>query len=98
MYTVTLKKGEEKRILQFHPWVSANEVSKIEGKDAQGSIARVQAFDGRFVGYGFINHKSKILVRIVSRDETPVDRDFFYNRIKAAKEYRESLERTSARS
>ena len=91
MYTVTLKKGEEKRILQFHPWVYANEVSKIEGKDAQGSIARVQAFDGRFVGYGFINHKSKILVRIVSRDETPVDRDFFYNRIKAAKEYRESL-------
>lgn len=91
MYTVTLKKGEEKRILQFHPWVYANEVSKIEGKDAQGSIARVQAFDGRFVGYGFINHKSKILVRIVSRDETPVDRDFFYKRIKAAKEYRESL-------
>ncbi len=91
MYTVTLKKGEEKRILQFHPWVYANEVSKIEGKDAQGSIARVQAFDGRFVGYGFINHKSKILVRIVSRDETPVNRDFFYKRIKAAKEYRESL-------
>ncbi len=91
MYTVTLKKGEEKRILQFHPWVYANEVSKIEGKDAQGSIARVQAFDGRFVGYGFINHKSKILVRIVSRDETPVDRDFFYKRIKAAKEYRERL-------
>ena len=91
MYTVTLKKGEEKRILQFHPWVYANEVSKIEGKDVQGSIARVQAFDGRFIGYGFINHKSKILVRIVTRDETPVDRDFFYQRIKKAKEYREQL-------
>lgn len=91
MYTVTLKKGEEKRILQFHPWVYANEVAKIEGKDVQGSIARVQAYDGRFIGCGFINHKSKILVRIVSRDERPVDRDFFYERIKKAKEYREEL-------
>ncbi len=91
MYTVTLKKGEEKRLMQFHPWVYANEISKIEGKDVQGSIARVQAFDGRFIGYGFINHKSKILVRILSRDERPVDRDFFYEKIKAAKQYRESL-------
>ena len=49
MYTLTLKKGEEKRILT-HPWVYANEVAKTEGKDAQGSVAKVVAFDGRFVG------------------------------------------------
>ncbi len=91
MYTVTLKKGEEKRILQNHPWVYANEVAKIEGKDAQGSIARVQAHDGRFIGNGFINHRSKILVRIVTRDDAPVDYDFFYSRVKKAKEYRETL-------
>lgn len=90
MYTLTLKKGEEKRILH-HPWVYANEVAKIEGKDKQGSIAKVVASDGRFVGYGYINHLSKIIVRILSRDETPIDRDFFYNRIKKAKEYREEL-------
>ena len=90
MYTLTLKKGEEKRILN-HPWVYANEVAKIEGKDVQGSIAKVVAFDGRFIGYGYINHMSKIIVRILSRDETPIDREFFYNRIKKAKEYRESL-------
>ena len=90
MYTLTLKKGEEKRIMN-HPWVYANEVAKIEGKDVQGSIAKVVAYDGRFIGYGYINHMSKIIVRILSRDETPIDRDFFYNRIKKAKEYRESL-------
>ena len=90
MYTLTLKKGEEKRILH-HPWVYANEVAKIDGKDKQGSIARVESFDGRFVGYGFINHRSKIIVRILSRDETPIDRAFFYDRIKRAKEYREEL-------
>lgn len=90
MYTLTLKQGKEKRILH-HPWVYANEVAKMEGKDKQGSIAKVCASDGRFVGYGFINHFSKIIVRILTRDETPIDRAFFYNRIKQAKDYRESL-------
>lgn len=81
MYILTLKKGEEKRIINGHPWVYANEVAKIEGKDSQGSIAKVLANDGRFVGYGYINHLSKIIVRILTRDETVIDRDFFYNRI-----------------
>lgn len=49
MYTLTLKKGEEKRILAGHPWVYANEIQKIEGHGEQGSIARVQAHDGRFL-------------------------------------------------
>jgi 23S rRNA (cytosine1962-C5)-methyltransferase len=90
MYTLTLKEGKEKRLLR-HPWVYSNEVAKIDGKDAQGSIAKVVAHDGRFVGYGYINHFSKIIVRILSRSETPIDREFFYERIKRAKEYRENL-------
>jgi len=91
MYVVILKKGEERRIMNGHPWVFANEVSKIEGKDLQGSIAKVVAIDGRFIGYGFINHVSKIIVRILSRDETEINRDFFYNRIKQANDYRVNL-------
>lgn len=91
MYIVTLKKNEEKRILNGFPWVYANEVYKIDGKDKQGSVARVEAFDGRFVGIGFINHLSKILVRILSLKEEVVDEEFFRKRIVAAKEYRESL-------
>lgn len=88
MYTVILKKNEEKRILNGFPWVYANEVYKVEGKDKQGSVARVLANDGRFVGIGFINHLSKILVRILSLKEEIVDEDFFRKRIRSAVEYR----------
>jgi 23S rRNA (cytosine1962-C5)-methyltransferase len=91
MYIVILKKGEEKRIIEGHPWVYANEVQKIEGHDIQGSIAKVVSYDQRFIGYGYINHASKILVRILTRDETPIDYDFFYQRIKASNDYRLSL-------
>lgn len=91
MYTLYLKKGEERRIVNGHPWVFANEVAKIEGKDMQGSVAKVLSFDNRLVGYGFINHKSKIIVRIITRDDTPIDRDLFYNRILTAKQTKEAL-------
>ena len=81
MYTVTLKKNEEKRILNGYPWVFANEVYKIDGKDQQGSVAEVRSFDGRFIGKGFINHHSKILVRMLTLKNEIIDRDFFFNRI-----------------
>lgn len=87
MYTVVLKPKEEKRAMR-HPWIYANEVAKVEGKDVQGSIARVESFDRRLVGYGFINHHSKILVRILSRKEEAFDRDFFAARIVAADRFR----------
>lgn len=66
-YTVYLKKNEEKRILAGHSWVYANEVAKIEGKDKNGALATVLSHDGRYIGKGYINHLSKILVRIFIR-------------------------------
>lgn len=51
-YSVYLKKGEEKRIIQGHSWVYANEVAKIEGKDKNGSLACVYTHDGKFLGKG----------------------------------------------
>ncbi|MCH5156400.1 MAG: class I SAM-dependent rRNA methyltransferase [Clostridiales bacterium] len=68
-YKVYLKKGEERRIINGHSWVYANEVAKIDGKDKNGELATVYSHDGRYIGKGFINHASKILVRIFIRDE-----------------------------
>ena len=92
MYSVYLKKGEEKRILNGHSWVYANEVAKIEGKDKNGSLASVFTHDGRFIGKGYINHLSKILVRIFIRDENQVDDKAFYlERLKNADDFRKNL-------
>ena len=90
-YTVYLKKNEEKRLIAGHSWVFANEVARIEGKDKNGSLATVCSFDGRFIGKGYINHASKILVRIFIRNEETDDGDFYYQRIKEAWEQRKKL-------
>ena len=91
MYIVTLKRNEEKRILNGYPWVFANEVYKVEGKDVQGSVAEVRGYDGRFIGKGFINHASKILVRILTLKDVEINRDFFAKRIKEAVNSRKVL-------
>lgn len=90
-YNVYLKKGEEKRIVAGHSWVYANEVAKIEGKDKNGALAAVYSNDGRFIGRGYINHASKILVRIFIRNSGEDDAEFYENAIRAANDYRRSL-------
>lgn len=91
-YSVYLKKGEEKRVIQGHSWVYANEVARIEGKDKNGSLASVFSYDGKFIGKGYINHLSKIFVRIFIRDESTVDdEDFYKQRIQRANSARITL-------
>lgn len=90
-YSIYLKKNEEKRILAGHSWVYANEVAKIEGKNKNGSLASVYSFDGRFIGKGYINHASKILVRIFIRDNSTDDKAFYLEKIKTANDYRRRL-------
>lgn len=90
MYIVKLKQGKEKRALN-HPWIYANEVEKISEKDKNGSVCKVISHDGRLIGYGFINHLSKILVRIISRKDDDFGYDFFKNRIKESIDKRELL-------
>lgn len=90
-YEIYLKKGEERRILNGHSWVYANEVHHIDGKDKNGSLATVFSFDGRYLGKGFINHASKILVRIFIRDEREDAENIIAERIHQANQQRRSL-------
>ncbi len=90
-YEVYLKKNEEKRIVAGHSWVYANEVARIEGKDKNGSLASVYSSDGKFIGKGYINHASKILVRIFIRGNGTDDREFYMQKLTAAWEYRKKL-------
>lgn len=90
-YEIYLKKNEEKRIAAGHSWVYANEVARIEGKDKNGSLASVFSYDGRFIGKGYINHASKILVRIFIRGDETDDRQFYLTRLRAAWDYRRKL-------
>ncbi len=91
-YSIYLKKGEDKHIRSGRSWVYANEVARIEGKDKNGALANVYDSDGNFLGKGYINHLSKILVRIFLREpDAEDDENLYISRLSAAAEYRKKL-------
>lgn len=90
-YRVVLKKNEEKRIYQGHPWVYANEVLEITGEGKNGDLAEVFTCEGAFVGKGYVNHLSKILVRIFIRDDSVPDIGYYVKKITASDERRRRL-------
>jgi len=86
-----LRKGEEQRILLGHPWVFDNEILSISGECADGGIIDVISAGGKFLGRGYFNPKSKITVRILTREDEEINRAFFEKRIVAAWEYRKRV-------
>ena len=86
---VTLKKGEGRTLKAGGMWVFDNEVDSVSGIFENGDIVAIHDFDGYFMGYGFINTNSKIVVRILSRrKEHPVTEELLEQRVRDAWEYR----------
>ena len=72
-----------------HPWVFQSEIDYIKGKFTPGDIVDVFNARRQYLGRGYINPRSQITVRLLSRDEEMVDRDFFVRRISRAWAYRQ---------
>ena len=92
---VFLNAKEEKEIQQGFPWGFDNEISLVDGvplsetKLDDGSIVDVFSKGGIFLGSGVFNKKSKITIRILSREKyTEYNYEFFLNRVRAAYELR----------
>ena len=97
MAVVTLKKGEGRLLKSGGMWIFDNEVASIMGSFVNGDIVLVHDFDGYPLGRGFINTNSRIVVRLLSRDEnTVIDEEFFEKRVRDAWEYRKKVTDTSS--
>ncbi len=94
---VTLKKGEGRTLKAGGMWVYDNEIATITGEFNDGDIINVHDFDGYYMGCGFINTKSKITVRILSRMKgEEINRDFIRMRVQAAWDYRKKVVNTDS--
>jgi len=90
MATVILRKKIGHRVLNGHPWIFQNEVQEIKGPHEPGDTVIVETHDGKFLGKGYINPQSQIIVRLLTRKkDDEVNEDFFFRRISAAWAYRQ---------
>ena len=96
---VTLKKGEGRTIKAGGAWIYDNEIDSIMGAFEEGDIVSVQDFDGYFMGYGYINTRSKITVRLLSRKrDVEINEAFLEDRVRMAWNYRkETIDTSSCR-
>lgn len=92
MTKVILKKKISHRIENGHPWIFANEVNTIDGAPEDGDIVEVVTYDKKFIGKGYINAKSQIIVRLLTRNKNEEINDhFFYERLRQAWQYKSQL-------
>jgi 23S rRNA (cytosine1962-C5)-methyltransferase len=92
MSKIILKSRISSRIGDGHPWVFVNEVDKVDDNLKPGDIVEVFTHDHKFIGRGYFNAQSQIIVRLLTRDvKEQIDEEFFYNRILSAWQYRKSI-------
>lgn len=92
MLNVILNKNEEDKVLSGYPWFFNNEINSFEGTIENGKVCKVLNFNRKFIAYGFLNTNSKIMVRVLSLDESEIiDEEFFRKRIQYAIAHRKNL-------
>lgn len=86
---VTVSKKGERFIKGGHVWVYHDEIEDINGPYEDGDIVDVLTEKGRYLGSGYINHHSKIRVRIISKNTNDTfDEAFYRRRVDYAVDYR----------
>lgn len=77
------------RVRAGHLWVYQSDVRSAEAEP--GEIVRVTNESGNFIGRAFFSSRSQITLRLLSRDDVSVNREFLASRIAAAIEYRKRV-------
>ena len=96
MQKLYLRRKIAQRIENGHPWVFSNELDMQKSPAledmAPGAIVEVYTHQEKFVGRGYCNPKSQIIVRLLTRDpKEQINDRFFYTRILKAWEYRKHI-------
>ena len=89
---ITVSRKAQASLEAGHPWVYDAEVQTIESNISNGSLVDVLSDKDKYLGTGFISEKSKIRIRIISRNANDkFDQAFFERRIRYAWDYRKTV-------
>jgi len=87
---VTLNAKGENRIRGGHPWVYRSDVVDVHDVEP-GIVVQVRGPRDRMLGHALFSDQSQITIRMLTRDETPIDDAFWRGRLERAIRFRDSL-------
>ena len=89
---ITITPKGEAALVGGHPWVYEGEVTGFSGPVSDGQLVDVISRRGSWLGCGFFNSRSRIRVRVLSRNPNDrFDRAFWRRRIQYAWDYRKTV-------
>jgi 23S rRNA (cytosine1962-C5)-methyltransferase len=74
------------RLRSGHLWIYRSDIRSAQAEP--GAVVRLRDERDRFCGRAFYSDKSQIAIRLLTREDVPVDRAFFLERFRNAAEYR----------
>lgn len=90
MNQVRVNRRAENRLEAGHPWVYSSDVVDA-GEAGPGEAVRVVSEKGRFLGVAHYSSSSQIRLRLLAREDRPIDRGFYLERLRAAIEFRREV-------
>jgi len=81
--TVVLSKRAMERLAEGHVWIYRSDIAAPEAL-AGGEIVRLTDERGWFAGKAFYGSISQIAVRLLTREDEPIEEDFFVRRLSQA--------------
>ena len=89
---ITITPKGEAALVGGHPWVYEGEVTGLSGPVSDGQLVDVISRRGSWLGCGFFNSRSRIRVRVLSRNPNDrFDRAFWRRRIQYAWDHRKTV-------
>ncbi len=85
---VITRKGAD-RVRAGHPWIYRSDVSDLQA--GRGEVVEVRDGRGALLGRALSSSESQITLRMLTRDDTPVDRAFWKARLASAIAVRDRL-------
>ena len=88
---VTISRRGAERLAGGHPWIYRSDVEKGPRSGEEPDVVVMKDGRGRFQGKAFWSTRSKIALRLISRDDVAIDEAFFGERIASALAMRRSV-------
>lgn len=85
-----LKKGKEKSLLNFHPWVFSGAVASDVSKISDGEMVEIFSSDKKYLSTAHFNNGS-IMARIISFEQREISYDFWKEKFNRAFTLRKQL-------
>ncbi len=86
---IKIKAGREWQLKRGHPWLFSGGIQQAPRGIGPGSLVDLVDAAGAFVGRGYYNPQTDIAVRLLTRQDEPIDGAFFRKRVQAAWDLRQ---------